>query len=358
MLKILHLAPQNYAGVPYSFFEMHNALGDYSHLVTYHKNKLDFPEDICLNIPLPVFFLADKWRTKKTGQIREETTTEAPFFRPRNLAEKVYFQLSDLTRKGRVSNAIRDYQLDSFDIIHFDGGLDFYRDSSQAKIWKKQGKKIVCCYFGSDLRSRGLIKEMDEIADLNLTSEYDHLALKKDIHYLFYPYNASELPQRKLNQTDRIRIVHAPTNRLYKGTDLIIGVIEKIKRDKKIEFVLLENVSRKIVLEEKSSSDICIDQVGGSGGGTGYGKAGLESLAMGIPTITNMTNEYASWLPENPFNVANNEKELIETLITLIEHPLLRQQQAIIGKEWVKKYHGYEEVNRKLKELYTIKKVI
>ena len=30
---------------------------------------------------------------------------------------------------------------------------------------------------------------MDQISDLNLTSEYDHLALKKDLNYLFYPYD-------------------------------------------------------------------------------------------------------------------------------------------------------------------------
>lgn len=358
MLKILHLAPQNYAGVPYSFFEMHNYVGDYSRLVTYHKNKLDFPEDICLNIPLPNSFLAGNWRKRKTSQIRDETTAAAPLFKPHNIAEKVYFRLSDVIRKDKVLRAIRDYQLDLFDIIHFDGGLDFFRNSSQALKWKRQGKKIVCCYYGSDLRSRGIIKELDEIADLNITSEFDHLLLKKDLNYLFYPYDPSELPERKIVQTDRIKIIHAPTNRQYKGTDLIINVVEKIKKDKKIKFFLLENVSRKLVLEVKSTADICIDQVGGTGGGTGYGKAGLESAAMGIPTITNMSKDYVRWLPENPFNVANNEKDLEEILVTLIENPELRQKQSLAGKEWVKKYHGYEEVNKKLKELYTLKKII
>ena len=89
------------------------------------------------------------------------------------------------------------FHSNDFDIIHYDGGLDFYRDSRQALKWKKQGKKIVCCYYGSDLRIRGLIKELDEISDLNLTSEYDHLALKKDLKYLFYPYDVSELPAKK-----------------------------------------------------------------------------------------------------------------------------------------------------------------
>lgn len=47
------------------------------------------------------------------------------------------------------------------------------------------GKKIVNCYYGSDLRSRGIIKEMDDLADLSLTTEYDHLSMKNNIHYIF-----------------------------------------------------------------------------------------------------------------------------------------------------------------------------
>ena len=76
---------------------------------------------------------------------------------------------------------------------------------------------------------------MDEISDLNLTSEFDHLSLKKDLHYLFYPYNVSELPVKKERKNDRIKIVHSPTNRKYKGTDLIISVIEKVKKERDIE---------------------------------------------------------------------------------------------------------------------------
>ena len=66
MLKILHLAPQNYAGVPYSFFQMHNACGDSSRIITFHKNQLEFPEDICLNWPLPNFSSSQKMEEEKS----------------------------------------------------------------------------------------------------------------------------------------------------------------------------------------------------------------------------------------------------------------------------------------------------
>ncbi len=68
---------------------------------------------------------------------------------------------------------------------------------------------------------------------LNLTSEFDHLALKKDLKYLFYPYDTSELPTKKERTSEAIKIVHSPTNRKYKGTELIISVIDKNQKRKK-----------------------------------------------------------------------------------------------------------------------------
>ncbi len=184
------------------------------------------------------------------------------------------------------------------------------------------------------------------------------MKLKKDIHYLFYPYDSSELPERQKEGNEIVSIIHSPTNRKYKGTELIISVINKIKKEKKINFLLMENVDRMELLKVKSNCDICIDQVGGTMGGTGYGKAGLETLAMGIPTITNMSDVYNNWLPENPFIVANNDGELYKKLIELIDDHKLREEIGIKGKDWVKKYHSYENVDKKLKEFYKLKNII
>lgn len=352
MIKILHLAPMNYAGVPYDFYRMHNACGDFSRLITYHKNERNFPEDVCLDLPLPNFNIAKIYRRKKV-QLREaKVITNAPYFKPKNFLEQVYFSANDFLKQNKVDEVIDKYNLNDFDIIHYDAGLDFFRDSRQAKKWKKQGKKIVCCYYGSDLRIRGIIKELDEISDLNITSEFDHLLLKKNLHYLFYPYDPSELPERSNAHNEKVTIIHSPTNRQYKGTELIISVVEKIKKERKIEFLLMENVDRAKLLKIKAASDISIDQVGGSMGGTGYGKAGIETIAMGLPTITNMTKHYQEWLPENPFVVANNADELYNKLNELIDNAGLRFELGEKGKTWVSKYHGYQGVNDQLKELY------
>src|SRR3990170_5013965 len=154
MLKILHIAPQNYAGVPYDFYNMHNKCGDFSRIITLHKNTRDFPEDICLNLPLPNFDLAKKWRKKKVELIEKIGTEKVKYFEPKNFLEKLYFNWNDFSKKSIVEKAISKYSLNEFDIIHYDVGLDFYRNAELALKWKRMGKKIVCCYYGSDLRVR------------------------------------------------------------------------------------------------------------------------------------------------------------------------------------------------------------
>ena len=161
MLKILHLAPINFAGVPYSFYDMHNKCGDYSRLITYHKNQRDFPEDICLNFPLPNFSLAKYWRKEKIAFREKDKSFSSPYFKPKNKFEQIYFAANDFLKKKKVLSIVDELKLNEFEIIHYNSGLDFFRNSMLAKEWKKQGKKIICCYYGSDLRIRGIIKEMD-----------------------------------------------------------------------------------------------------------------------------------------------------------------------------------------------------
>lgn len=356
MLKILHIAVENFAGVPNSFVQMHRTCGDEAKLVTFYRTPYKFPEEACLNYYVPRNFVSTFWRRTKITNLHQSVVkrekTYPIYFEPRNFFESLYFDLAETLRTKKIMKFIEEHELNKFDIIHYDGGMDFFRDSQIAKNWKIDGKKIVCCYYGSDLRSRGLMRELDRISDLNLTSEFDHLKMHPNIHYIFYPFNIDELPKKIKSNSNIVRIIHTPTNRKFKGTNLILKVINRVKKERKIEFVLLEKQPRSKVLKAKASCDICIDQVGGRMGGTGYGKSGLESLGMGIPTITNMAKEYEGFLHPNPFVVANNENELYTRLIELIDSAELRKNIGIKSQEWVKEHHSFEKVNEVLKQHY------
>ncbi len=355
-MNVLHVAPINVAGVPYSMMTMQRRFGANARLVTLHTNTFTFPEDICLALPLSRTMFARLWRDFKKSKTQQTAAhqsnnldTYLPIHVPTNFLESIYFAWDDTRRDSAIREAITQYDLDKFEIIHFDGGLDFFRDARIAKQWKKEGKKIICHYMGSDLRVRGIDPVMNELSDLNLTNESDHLLRHPDIHYIYIPFDISSYQVRS-GENKRLRIVHSPTNRAAKGTELILPIMERVKKARDVEFMLIENTPHDEVLRIKQTCDIAIEQVGNLGG-TGYGRNSLETLAMGIPTITEMTPDYTAWLPENPFVLATPQT-LFERIIELIDNPHVRAEKRLTGRAWVEKYHSYESVNNRLMELY------
>jgi hypothetical protein len=328
--------------MPMDFAKMQKESGHYSRLVTVFKNTLDFEEDLSLGFKLPVNKLAKQWRDSKI--------TGMKYYKPKNFSEKMFFKLRDFKNSGVINKFIDDNNLLDFDIYHFDGGMDFYRDLRFAKKLHGLGKKIVCCYYGSDLRTRGIFRELDEMSSLNLTVEFDHIRLHKNIHYLFFPYDVKKI-QYNFVSNEKLSIIHSPTNRLYKGTDRILEVIEQLKKDFDFEFILAENVSRDKLMQMKRKCDVSIDQVGGIMGGSGYGKNSIENLTMGLPTITEFYDEYMDFLPENPF-ICSDIKNLKNTIANILENRGLLKDYSEKGRNWVEKYHSFESVNKRLESLY------
>ncbi len=339
--------------MPHDFVKMHHENGDSSRLITLFRNTILFDEDICMNFKLPVSKGAKFWRDSK---IDKTPSSIFKYNKPGNFLEKMYFNLRDEKNKKIINRTIKEYSLYDYDIYHFDGGLDFFRDFRFAKEIKKRGKKIVCCYYGSDLRTRGIFKEIDQISDLNLTVEFDHLELYKDINYIFFPFDANDFHIKKKNNK-KIKIIHSPTNRKFKGTDKIIKIINEINNVRQIEFLLLENMERPKVLEIKAGCDLAIDQVGGELGGSGYGKNSVENLSLGVPTLAEFSEDYLKFIKENPF-IHSTIDTLKDNLIRLIDNQLLRNDLALKGRIWVEKYHSYSAVNKILYKLYQNNNII
>ncbi len=335
--------------MPYDFVKMHRSFGVDSRLVTLYRNTLNFEEDICLGLDLPTGNIAKKWRDKKVDA-GAGAGGQAKISAPKNLAEKIYFSIRDHRNSSVIEKAINDFDLYDFDIYHFDGGMDLFRDVRFAKDLKRRNKKIVCCYYGSDLRTRGIFPELDAMSDLNLTVEYDHLKLHDSINYIYFPFDNSSY-EYKPKKNSRIKIIHSPTNRKFKGTDKILRVIAEVEQLRNIEFILIENMDRHKVLEIKNTCDLAIDQVGGEMGGSGYGRNSIENLSMGVPTFTEFDAEYFAFIKDNPF-INSTIDTLKENLLKVIDNEELRRSLALNGIKWVEDNHSYKAVNKLLNEYY------
>ena len=127
-------------------------------------------------------------------------------------------------------------------------------------------------------------------------------------------------------------------------------MVRSLERDHPVELVLIEGKPHREAMAIKRTCDLAVDQVGNYGG-LGYGMNSLETLAMEIPTITEMTPEYESFLPDHPFLNAD-EETLPEVIIRAAGDEGLRRRKGKEGREWVVRHHGARQVTERLHELF------
>ena len=79
----------------------------------------------------------------------------------------------------------------------------------------------------------------------------------------------------------------------------------------------------------------------------------IESLSMGVCTLTEMNQSYENFINDHPF-INVNEKSLEAELRNLIKDPdsiLLRGSE---GGNWVNKHHAIDKVADELYEYYSL----
>ncbi|MDZ7724015.1 MAG: hypothetical protein U5R06_14695 [candidate division KSB1 bacterium] len=206
---------------------------------------------------------------------------------------------------------------------------------------------LICCYTGSDLRTRGVIPEIDAESDLNLSVEFDHVHLHPDIRHIPFPFDVSlEQRHQHHDNTQPVRIGHAPTNRAAKGSDLIIPVLEQLERDENTQTVLIENMPYDQAMQAKQSCDLFVDQIGD----LGYGINALEALAMHIPVASCLAEGFTARYPDHPF-VPVNAENLYARLLPLIREPDRRRKTGEQGADWVARTHDSLQVVRRIHAL-------
>jgi glycosyltransferase involved in cell wall biosynthesis len=350
-VRVLHVSPQNYTGVLMLYLRGHRALSTDSRLVTFYRAKNLYEEDICLNLPFvgPAEWLRRLKLSLKVASLRVPYTgTHERIFWTPGMLERALLWLRDLSWGPRLAAANREFGLDSFDIYHLEGGMSFFRDGRDVVRLKKAGKHIISNYHGLDLRMRGAIKPVYDATDVHITCEFDLYSSFPEIRYMFLPFDAEAMPPAN-PPPGPLRICHAPRIRSVKGTETIIAAVESLSRDLPLELVLIEDVSHAEALRLKSTCSIAIDQI--ADGDMGYGVNSLESLSMGIATVTNLSEAYRDFIPDHPFVLAtpDNLKAVLRELVLDAD---LRAGHASAGPGWIGRRHHWLTVARQIHDLY------
>ena len=149
-----------------------------------------------------------------------------------------------------------------------------------------------------------------------------------------------KLRNGKIND-DIIRVVHCPTIREYKSTDIFLEVMGEIQSEyKNVKTVLIEKMSNYGCITEKAKCDILFDQMMLS-----YGTNALEAWAFGMPVLCGANNYALGVMDEHlgyrPHIQVINKDELKGKLIELIKSKALRDKWGTIGRKYVEQFHSY-----------------
>jgi hypothetical protein len=339
-----------------AFVEAHRRHGHEARLVTLCECVNEFEEDVCLHLPLlkgTAFHQLLKGVMNRLQGNRPKTVrapSGVPVWRPRGRLEAAFFRLRESLWRPRIERAIREHRLDEFDVYHLESGVEFYRDARFLREMKARGKRVVCYYLGTDLRNRGVIPAVRELSDLDLTCEWDHLALDPSLTYFFLPFDAGRFEYREPDFT-KLRVCHAPRNRWFKGTEQILAAVENVRRRADLEIDLIEGVPHAEAVRRKRACNLLIDHVGEAEGTTGYGMNSLEALALGVPCMTSMMPAYEEFLGPHPFVVTTAET-LEAQLLDLARNPEQLRERSRAGREWVERTHGADAIVERIYAMY------
>jgi glycosyltransferase involved in cell wall biosynthesis len=186
------------------------------------------------------------------------------------------------------------------------------------------------------------------ISTPNLFEVTNNSILCPQVIDLSYWTSVKTLPD--IGEKQNIKIVHAPTRRHTKGTEIIIDAVETLKtRGFNVELILLENLHHSQIKEMYEECDFGIDQllIGW------YGKASVELMALGKPVVCYINQNYTGLGEDLPIVNANPET-LIHELAKLITDKRLREEIGIKAKEYVTKYHDVNKIADQLIKIYGI----
>lgn len=152
------------------------------------------------------------------------------------------------------------------------------------------------------------------------------------------------------NKQSRIFTVsHAPNHRAVKGTKYVIDAIEMLKESGHLVTLrLIENVDNQEVQKILATeSDLHVDQLFADG----YGLNALESMSLGIPTISNFQGATRDFFDRWTFTkdcpiVVCSETELAQTIRSLMNNKEELREIGRLSREYVLSHHSYHSFSK------------
>lgn len=286
------------------------------------------------------------------------------------------YRFADIILDRTDMQAARDFaeqMAEEIGVFHSHAGDTLLPDQSDLNMFKKNDVRIFAELHGTEIRyifneeplpfapkeyidpeeklmrQKRLLHLFDKSDGIILHSagQYKYLpqSIDKPVYIVPLRVDISELSPQYETSNERLRIVHAPTDRRFKGTDHILEALEHVKDD--YELVLVEGKTPEEAREIYRTADIIIDQISGGS----YGVFSIEAMALGKPVITYISEQTRREHPLLPI-VSADFDSLSEIVSGLLADRKRRISLGKSGREYADRYHDNVRVTSLLPELY------
>ncbi len=272
---------------------------------------------------------------------------------------------------GYAGNLLR--HAGKWDVFHFHFGRTLVPPHNpDAPLYHLLGKKVVYHYHGCDVRNRAhmlatharstctecdpfclpqrqkrILVEAKRYADAELVSTPDLLESAPNAQHLpvaAWLADYAILPVREVPR----RVLHAPTNRLIKGTRFVEAAFAQLRpRFPGVEFLTVEKRPWKELQGLLAECDLFVDQTLMGW----YGMVGVEAMAMGKPVLSYIRDDFETRLHDCPI-VRTSSETLAEDLAALLGNAPLRRELSGASRDYVEREHDAHQIAQRLLELY------
>lgn len=245
-------------------------------------------------------------------------------------------------------------------------------------LLRAAGKKVFFHFRGSEARLASVFKQCspynyvsenpDHIFDtfkegeqrtfINYSSGACHAVFVTDPEIQTYVHDALIVPRvvdlkkwtyTKIEPYDVLRIVHAPSRPVVKGTNYILSAVDKLKAEGiKIDFRLVEGVPNDEARELYKWADVVIDQLRIGW----YGVLAVEAMALGKAVVSYIRDDLKHYLPYPLPLVVANPDNLYHVLKYLAHNPEEVRSLGLRGRKYVEQLHDAAKVTDVLLQLY------
>lgn len=258
------------------------------------------------------------------------------------------------------------------------------------KYLKAKQKKIVCIFMGDDIRSpkkmlefykensvdgfieyfgqsnlnylseyydeekKYIAKIADTYADVIFSCPVDMKSYLRSKQYFFpflYESNLFFKNQDKFEKNVKIKILHAPSNPLVKGTPLVRAAIKKLEIEGyDFEYIELQKMSNQVVLEHLKTAHIVLNQF--------YtyvpGIFGIEAMAHHCAVLMSADSSIEIDMPCDSKDAWMITKywEVYDNLKYLLDHKEKIKHYADKGYEFAYNHYTYEAASEYIKKIF------